>query len=135
MSYYKNRIFIYVLLTAALIHSGCSPKITGSVANEIKNLKYLGEYIIPHNVQFKNTTVGGLSGIDYDKENDLFYLISDDWSQTNPARFYTAKLFINNKIDSVQFLDVKYFLQPDGSVYPGAKQNPYRTPDPEAIRY
>jgi len=27
------------------------------------------------------------------------------------------------------------FLQPDGSVYPGAKQNPYRTPDPEALRY
>lgn len=135
MNYPSSSFFIYILLIVTPIFSGCSPKITSSAINEIKELRYLGEYIIPHNVQFKNTTVGGLSGIDYDTENDLFYIISDDWSQTNPARFYTAKLFIHNKIDSVQFLDVHYFLQPDGSVYPGAKQNPYRTPDPEAIRY
>ena len=135
MNYYSNKILLCILLIGASITLGCSAKITGSTGKQIKELRYLGEYIIPHNTQFKSTTVGGLSGIDYDKENDLFYIISDDWSLTNPARFYTAKLFLSNKIDSVQFLDVQYFLQQDGSVYPNAKQNPYRTPDPEAIRY
>jgi hypothetical protein len=103
---------------------------------DITGLRFLGEYIIPHNQQFKNTTIGGLSGIDYDKEKDLYYLISDDWSQINPARFYTAKIFLTEKgIDSVLFLDATQLLRPDGSPYPGSKQDPYHTADPEAIRY
>ena len=31
----------------------------------IQHLKFLNEYIVPFNYQFQNTTVGGLSGIDY----------------------------------------------------------------------
>jgi len=66
----------------------------------------------------------------------LYYLISDDRSTINAARFYTAKIFfLNNKIDSVVFVDVKNMLMPDGSVYPNSKQNLQQTPDPEAIRY
>src|SRR5215203_489138 len=107
---------------------------TSNNTGTIKELHFLGEYIIPFNTQFRNTTIGGLSGIDYDKKNNLFYLISDDWSQTNPARFYTAHIFFTERgIDSVQFIDVIQLLQPDGSVYPGAKRNPWLTPDPEAI--
>ncbi len=137
MNYSENRISVSLLIIVASILLGCrAGKISGSQINSITELSFLGEYIIPHNTQFKNTTIGGLSGIDYDKENNLFYIISDDWSLTNPARFYTAKISINKKgIDSIQFIDVKFFLQPDGTVYPNAKQNPYRTPDPESIRY
>jgi hypothetical protein len=63
-------------------------------------------------------------------------LISDDWSQTNPARFYTARILLTEKgIDSIAFSNVHYFLQRDGKIYPNAKQDPYHTPDPEAIRY
>ncbi len=102
----------------------------------VSKLKFLSEYIVPHNYSFKNTTVGGLSGIDYDRKNKLYYLISDDRSAINPARFYTAKINIHqNKIDSVIFVDVKNMLQPDGTVYPSSKQNPSATPDPEGIRF
>ena len=92
-------------------------KMSSISKEEIKELRFLGEYILPHNMQFKNTTVGGLSGIDCDKQNDLFYLISDDWSQTNPARFYTARILINEKgIDTIQFENVTSFLQPDSLI-------------------
>ena len=102
----------------------------------ISQLKLLGEIDVPYNLAFKNTTVGGLSGIDYDAANNLYYLISDDRSAFNPARFYTAKIFVTPKgIDSVVFVDVKPMLQADGSPYPNSKQNPSKTPDPEAIRY
>jgi hypothetical protein len=102
----------------------------------ISQLKFLNEYVVSHNYSFKNTTVGGLSGIDYDVKNDLYYLISDDRSAINPARFYTAKVIINNnKIDSVIFVDVKNMLQQDGSAYPSSKQNPVKTPDPEDMRF
>jgi hypothetical protein len=99
-------------------------------------LKLIGEYDVPFNKQFQNTTMGGLSGIDYDRKNDLYYLICDDRSSINPARFYTAKIYLNERgIDSVQFVDVKTLQQPNGTPYPNSKQDPFHTPDPEAIRY
>ncbi len=105
-------------------------------AETISQLKFLSEYDVPYNFQFKGTTVGGLSGIDYDAANNLYYLICDDRSAINPARFYTAKVFIKDKgIDSVSFIDVKNLLQPNGDVYPNNKQDKAKTPDPEAIRY
>lgn len=91
---------------------------------------------MPHNLQFDNTTVGGLSGIDYDKKKQVYYLISDDRSAINPARFYTAKIYTGGKgIDSVAFTAVTLLQQQNGELYPNSKQQPARTPDPEAIRY
>ena len=136
MTYLRHLHRVYWFIIAAFL-SSC--RVGKSVTTEnvsISSIKFLGEYIIPYNYNFKNTAVGGLSGIDYDKKNNLFYLISDDWSRTNPARFYTARIFVKGSgIENVGFVDMIYFLQPDGNVYPDARQNPYRTPDPESIRY
>ena len=102
----------------------------------IAAIHLLGEYDIPYAFSYSNTTVGGLSGIDYDAKHNCYYLISDDRSAINPARFYTANLFITQKgIDSIRFTGVKYMLQPNGDVYPNNKQDRFNTPDPEAMRY
>jgi hypothetical protein len=102
----------------------------------ISGIKYLGTFEIPFNLKYESTTVGGLSGIDYDIKKDLYYIISDDRSEKNPARFYSAKIFITQKgIDSVAFAGVNYMKQPDGDVYPNNKHNRFKAPDPEAIRY
>ena len=122
-----------VFLLCVFIAS-CSTQKTITLTDR-SQLKFIGESDIPHNQIFQNTTIGGLSGIDYDAENNIYYLISDDRSAINPARFYTATIFLNdNGIDSVRFISVKSLLQPTGTVYPSSKQNPFRTPDPEAIR-
>jgi len=93
-------------------------------------------YEIPYNQDFKGTAIGGLSGIDYDSEKDIYYLISDDRSAINPARFYTAKILLNTKgIDTVQWIATYPMLQSNGTTYPNSKQDPAHTPDPEAIRY
>lgn len=102
----------------------------------ISAVKFLGEYDIPYNRTFKNTTIGGLSGIDYDARHNQYYMICDDRSDINPARFYSAKIFITpGGIDSVHFIDVVHMRQPDNSVYPSKKTDRLHTPDPEAIRY
>lgn len=99
-------------------------------------LHLIGGYVLPHNQLFDGTTVGGLSGIDYDKKNDQYYLISDDRSALNPARFYQAKIsFGAKKIDTVAITGVHFLLQPNGKTYPNSKQDPAHTPDPESIRY
>ncbi|MGZ5189454.1 MAG: esterase-like activity of phytase family protein [Flavisolibacter sp.] len=104
------------------------------VSNETK-LRFIGKYELPHNMQFSNTTVGGLSGIDYDRKNDVYYLICDDGSRINSARFYKAKITITNTgIESVRFLEVKYLKQRNGNLYPAATLDPWNTPDPESIR-
>jgi len=91
---------------------------------------------MPHNLMYNNTSVGGLSGIDYDVQHNLYYMICDDRSDKNPARFYTARILLTqNGIDSVIFTGVKNLLQPGGNAYPNSRQDRYHVPDPEAMRY
>ena len=84
---------------------GCSsPRKTAATtfANGIKEIKFVSEFVIPNDHQFENTTVGGLSGIDYDAKREVYYLACDDPSAHNPSRFYTARIMISEKgIDSV----------------------------------
>ena len=104
--------------------------------NTIGSLKLIGEYDLPHNMPFNGTTVGGLSGIDYDSQSNTYHMICDDRSQFNSARYYSAKIFFSEKkIDSVVFIKVTTLLQPDGKPYPDSKTDPIHTPDPEALRY
>ncbi len=128
--------FIILSLSLLLLACSTSKKLIQPTVHSISELKLLGEIDVPHNMRFKNTTVGGLSGIDYDSASNLYYIISDDRSAINAARCYTAKLYITPKgIDSVAFVDVIFLQQEDGTIYPNNKQNPGKTPDPEAIRF
>lgn len=108
---------------------------TPAVTSDLQ-LKFLGEYDVPNAKQFEGTTVGGLSGIDYDKNRDVYYLISDDRSAINPARFYSAKIQVSEAgIDRVEFTAVTSLKTKEGATYPNSKQDPVHTPDPEALRY
>ncbi len=119
-----------------LFGCGTAHKATREATQPIEQLKMLGTFVVPHKEPFNGTTIGGLSGIDYDSANELYYLISDDRSAINPARFYTAKIsFSNRGIDTVIFTGVHSLLQPNGKTYPNNKENPQATPDPEGIRY
>lgn len=101
----------------------------------ISDVKFLGAYEISYNLFYKNSIIGGLSGIDYDKKNDQYYLVSDDRSDKNPARFYTAKIYIGQQgVDSVIFTGVENMLQQNGKKYPKNREDRSKTPDPEAIR-
>ena len=111
-----------------------NPSVAQNVS--ISRLKFLSEFDVPHNQPYQGTTIGGLSGIDYDATNQQFYMISDDRSDINPARYYTAKIkFTEKKIDTVQFINVTTLLAANGKPYPNSKKDPAHTPDPEALRY
>jgi len=124
----------------ALILGGCSvtKNITTKqqVLSGVSGLKYINTYVLPHNQQFKGTTVGGLSAIDFDPENNIYYMICDDRSTINPARFYTAKIAVSaSGISKVTIAGVKTLHQKDGSAYPELTVHATRTTDPEAMRY
>ena len=130
---YRTSFFI---LIAVLCSCSSSKKISTSLKNNsVSQLKYLSEYDVPNAKQFRGTTIGGLSGIDYDVKRDVYYLISDDRSAINPTRFYTAGIHIaENKIDSIEFIAVDSLKTAQGA-YPNSKQDPSHTPDPESLRY
>ena len=121
-------LFSIFFISCASSHHGIN------ISNETK-LKLLDTYELPHNMQFSNTIVGGLSGIDYDRKNDIYYLICDDGSKINPARFYKARIIINESgIDTVSFIEMNYLKQKNGNLFPGPAEDPWNTPDPESIR-
>lgn len=136
----RNWFPLLFIVSFAITVVCCSPthETAGQnqAANTISRLQFLSEYDVPYNQAFKGTTIGGLSGIDYDSVKNQYYLISDDRSAINPARYYTAQLHISdNRLDSVSFINVTTLLQPNGTAYPNSNNDPRYAPDPEAIRY
>lgn len=127
------------LCIIALVYflAGCtSQKTIQQNVPATSSLKFLDEYVIPYDLKFNNTWVGGLSGIDYNKKNNQYYIISDERSATSPSRFYTASIKISNyKIDTVIFTAVYQLQRPDGSPFPPLKTDPVNAADPESIRY
>lgn len=96
--------------------------------------RLIGETRLPPGLNFQGTVVGGLSGIDYDPEGGIWYLVSDDRSEHGPARFYTARIaFHANAFDKVELLSAVTIRRPDGTPYPKAPA--LDVPAPESLRY
>lgn len=130
------RLIPAFVLLIFLMLSCSSTKQIASGKDEFGRLKLLSQYEIPFNKEFQNTVIGGLSGIDYDSANQVYYIISDDRSERNPARYYKAKIISNDsKIDSVEFIETTLLKNMEGNFYPGPAQDTYHAPDPEAIRF
>ena len=90
-------------------------------------LEFLGQAIVPTGATFAGTTIGGLSSITYDAERGVFYTLSDDPSQFNPARFYTVRVNVSDgHLDNgdVAFLGVTTLLAPGGAPYPAQSLDP-----------
>lgn len=62
----------------------------------VAGFELLGEVTFPTGFLFAETEVGGLSGLAYDAVGDIFYALSDDRSQINPARFYTLDIDLSD---------------------------------------
>src|SRR3546814_16178916 len=84
-------------------------------ALSVQALRFIGEQRIPHKHVFQQTTVGGLSGIDYDAAADTWILVSDDRSDFDAARFYTAALtYDKQSFSSATLTAVIFFRQHNG---------------------
>ncbi|MGZ8557132.1 MAG: hypothetical protein ACXWWC_02295, partial [Chitinophagaceae bacterium] len=67
-----NSLFFFSI--SLLFIAGCSSskKLNDNAYPGIRRLQFVNEYIVPNDLQFNGTTVGGLSGIDYDKARDVY---------------------------------------------------------------
>ncbi|MEL0590259.1 MAG: esterase-like activity of phytase family protein [Planktothrix agardhii] len=59
-------------------------------------IDFMGQANLPTGLLYNNTEVGGLSGITYNPEQQVYYAISDDSSNKNKARFYTLNIDLSS---------------------------------------
>lgn len=103
---------------------------------QAQTLHYLGQQVVPHGFEFAGTTVGGLSGLDYDAATQRYVAISDDRSERQAARFYTLELDLaafNARPEpgfaGVRFLAATTLKDATGQAHASGAV------DPEAIRF
>jgi len=93
------------------------------------SLELVDQYVIPKG-KFQDTVVGGLSAIAYNREQDLFYVLSDDRGKRSPARFYTFQLKVEQnaqekiKIASFEPQNVTLLFDEEGKKYKQGEIDP-----------
>lgn len=122
----KRYSIIPLGLAILFILSSCAAQ-----SQRLLKLEPLGEVVIPYNYSFKNTPVGGLSGLTYDSKSKKYYVISDDRSEWSNARFYSFALNLNDEgrlgKDGINLEEVTFLKNPAGEHYARG------TVDPEGI--
>jgi 3-phytase/alkaline phosphatase D len=93
----------------------------------VGDLEFLGEVTFDTGLTFDGTEVGGLSGITYDPFKNVFYSISDDRSQIDPARFYTLSIDLRDgTLDEgdATFQDVTTLTDENGNPFAASSLDP-----------
>jgi len=120
----KVTIFIACILIAATvaIFVGMSAQ-----SFAVTQMDFVGRAIFPTGSPFGGTEIGGLSGITYDADQQVYYAISDDRSSKAPARFYSLKIDLQSgkmEKEQVAFTGVTTLLDENGKSFPELSLDP-----------
>lgn len=116
-------VAIVIVLSCLLTSCTISPAMARERVFLDVSLDFLDAYQLSK-MRFKDTPVGGLSALTYDRQQQRFYAVSDDRSVFAPARFYTLKLVLNSSdskpigIEKVAVEDVTFLSDQKGKPYP-----------------
>ncbi|MGV0745779.1 esterase-like activity of phytase family protein [Mycolicibacterium sp. XJ870] len=121
------------LAVCVLMLAGCTQ------APATANFEFRGQYQLDRGSTLDGTVIGGLSGISYDPAAGLYYIVSDDRSAKNPARFYTVRIPLSaNGIDGVEFVATHPWLDRAGKPFKPLDTQarpPVVPPDAEGIAF
>ena len=125
-------LLVLVITLLSFLMTACAPSQARTAEQRTfldLSLNFLGEYQLPK-MKFKDTPVGGLSALTYDRQRNKLYALSDDRSQFAPARFYTLGLNLNRTdtgeigIEKVDVEDVTFITDENGKTYPKGSLDP-----------
>lgn len=100
------RSAVLVAVLSASVNAFAAPK-----------LKFIGDQNISTGEKFKETELGGLSGLAYDKTKNKILAVCDDRSSINDARYYEFDLKLDEKNFKVTPSAVITIKAPDGKPY------------------
>ncbi len=127
----KSSITLFLLCNLLSVTACSLPQRVSAEERMFRNfaLEFIDQYEIPKTT-FKDTLIGGLSAIAYNRQQDLFYVLSDDRGKRSPARFYSFQLGIKQtddgqiKIASFEPEEVTFLLDEEGQKYREGKIDP-----------
>ncbi len=132
----SRKLFSLVLVLAiallSFLTTACAPSQARTAEQRTfldLSLDFLGEYQLPK-TKFKDTPVGGLSALTYDRQRNKFYALSDDRSQFAPARFYTLGVSLKRSdtgeisLDKVEVEDVTFITDENGQTFANGSLDP-----------
>ena len=132
----SRKLFSLVLVVAiallSFLTTACAPSQARTAEQRTfldLSLEFLGEYQLPK-MKFKDTPVGGLSALTYDRQRNKFYALSDDRSVFAPARFYTLGLSVKRSdtgeigLDKVDVEDVTFITDENGQTFANGSLDP-----------
>ncbi|WP_026872564.1 esterase-like activity of phytase family protein [Inquilinus limosus] len=98
-------------------------------AEGIGRLRLIGEATLPKGLDYEGTTVGGLSGLDWDPAARQWIAFSDDRSEKAPARFYALSIdYDAEAVRGIAVTGVTLLRDAAGQSFPP------KSVDPEAVR-
>ena len=113
-----------VLVSIGLTACGTTPVTAQERTFLNLSLEFLDRYELP---TFNDTPLRGLSALTYDRQQNRFYVLSDDRSQFAPARFFTLNVKLAQaetvKIDDVTVESVT-FLSDEQGEFPKGQIDP-----------
>lgn len=106
-------VFFCLLFSVTFVSRQPAPAVPVTAVN------FLGEATLPTGFSFQGTELGGLSGITYNPNKNVYYAISDDRSEKAPARFYTLKIDLSQGLHegSVTPLNVTTLLNAENQPF------------------
>ena len=96
-------------------------EVPDSTRTTVTGINFLGEAVFETGFQLGGTEVGGISGLVYDENNQVYYAISDDRSQNAPARFYNVTIDLSDgslEDGDVEFVGERTLLDGSGNPFP-----------------
>ena len=131
------------LLASALLAllAACAPlprQAPAPTAAAPAQLRVIGVQALDFSTRYADTLVGGLSGIDYDAAQGRYLLLSDDRSNVDDARFYTARIrYTADTLAEPEFTAVTALQSAAGQPYAPRRRavDGVDVPDPEAVRW
>lgn len=116
----SRRAALRALAGAAAFLGGGARALQAPPAAGAPALKLIAHGSLASGQSFRDTTIGGLSGLAWDADTGLWYALSDDRSRHAPARCYVLRLppIAAGQPLLPQWVDVVTLLGPDGRPFP-----------------
>ena len=112
-----NFVALFVLVTLLVALKAASAE---NSQQTVFGIESLGVVTFETGFEFAGTEVGGLSGITYDSGRGVYYVLSDDRSEVNPARYYEVDIDLaDGSLDpgDVTFLGVTFLRDQTGALF------------------
>lgn len=106
-----KRIIAIALITNTIIFTTFNAKAS-------EKFRLIGDQNYQTGEKFKETELGGLSGLAFDAKRNKLIIISDDKGEKNDARFYEFDLKLDEKSFSLSKTDVITLKNKDGTAFP-----------------